>query len=673
MLVRGRQAGSATSDIIHNVLVRDEFRWLEDRSLPETEEWIREQGIRYDKYFLDCPYIPAIRDRVATYLQVDQADQYARVGNVLFYRKRTGCEQQASIYTRVDTSKQEVLLVGSPSDQALISIGIHKISQDGSLLAYEERRGGSKAVAIKIVKVKTGEILDHGLSLGHVMGFTFSPRSDGYYYCLEKPGRTGEHTISCHRFDDPAHDEIIFRAPRGQGSRLHLISDEARLGAVWIHEKSGVQVVDLAIAETEDNRRWINVFADRQRPYSPILAHGRIFVLTHADTGTSKLLELTEDGVGIRQVLQTSDGPARQLQIAGDAVYVCIVRLGETEVFGWTLSGEPMGPMAIPKTGTIQLFRPHCPTEKKFFYTYESYGEPPATFEYDPTSHQSTQCHHTRPVSAFRVSLSADSCLSEDGTRIPITLVARQPISNGQPSPTVMTAYGGFGVSMTPYFSVLVSVLMDLGATFMIPHVRGGGEFGEDWHNAARGDKRQTSINDYLAAAEWISASKRTTAGQLGSFGACNSALLAAAAMTQRPELFGGVLCISPLLDMVRYERFDRAARWRPEFGSVDNVREFHALYSYSPYHRVRENTNYPPTMFVTGDSDDQVNPAHVRKTAARLSCRSGQLSPILVDYSDQRGHSPSLSLEVRIEALSRRIAFFCKELGITVPFGGLQ
>lgn len=247
----------------------------------------------------------------------------------------------------------------------------------------------------------------------------------------------------------------------------------------------------------------------------------------------------------------------------------------------------------------------------------------------------------------------------------------RKSGSETEAAPVVMTGYGGFGIAMTPQFSVLVSIMMELGAVFALPQIRGGGEFGKVWHDAARGRNRQIAFDDFIAAAEWLCDERLTSPQQLAIFGGSNSGLLAGAAMTQRPDLLCAVLCIAPLLDMVRYEHFDQAAKWQQEYGTVESLEEFEALYAYSPYHHVDGTINYPATLFVAGDRDDRCNPAHARKMAARLQQRAAQTRPVLVDYSPERGHSPVLPLSVRTEALVRRIAFLCRELKISIPTAG--
>jgi prolyl oligopeptidase len=253
-----------------------------------------------------------------------------------------------------------------------------------------------------------------------------------------------------------------------------------------------------------------------------------------------------------------------------------------------------------------------------------------------------------------------------------MTLVVGKNTDSTCGAPVVMSAYGGFGVSATPQFSILVTILLELGAVFALPHIRGGGEFGRAWHEAARTKNRQTSFDDLLMAAEWLCHEGVTSPRQLAIFGGSNSGLLAGAAMTQRPDLFRAVLCIAPLLDMLRYECFDQAARWSHEYGSIDGPEEFGALYAYSPYHRIEDHTGYPAVMFVSGDKDERCDPAHVRKMAARLQDRDSQISPVIVDYSEERGHSPVLPLSTRVGALTRRIAFLCKELGLSTSAGGV-
>jgi prolyl oligopeptidase len=661
-------------DVLHGVVVRDPYRWLEDRSLPETEQWIREQQRRCAAYFSDCRGLEAIQSRVRNYLDIEVVDQPARVGNRYFYRRRDRGQEQACIYIREVATNEERLLVDPSLEGPFTSVSICRISGDGSLLAYDVKHGGEDRKAIALVDVNRGITLPERLAAGYASGFVFTPNCDGYFYCHETQSDLPEHIIFRHLFQQSHADEIVFRAARTAESRLAVTGDEVHVGALWLHRKDSEIVADFSLASLTEMTEWKKVFSDRRRPYSPILWDGRIFVLSGSETGISRMVELTPNGQELCTIIPEQNNPIRQLLIASRSVYVSQLDQCVPSIRGWSLDGDHPGMVEIPPEGSIQLIGNPSQRATTFFYAHESFAQPPTFFEYASDTNASHLWYRTEsPVTTDRCKIRQSSFRSTDGVSIPLTLVSLGNTDLSRPVPVIMTSYGGFGVPMTPQFSVLVTLMMEQGAVFALPHIRGGGEFGRSWHDAGRARNRQTSCEDFTAAAKWLCSEGMTTPQQLGIFGGSNSGLLVAAAMTQRPELFGAVLCIVPLLDMVRYETFDRAFRWRNEYGTVEDPDDFHALYAYSPYHRVREQVDYPPVLFVSGDKDDRCNAAHVRKMAALLQSRDSQRSQIVVDYSEQRGHSPVLPLFLRVEALVHRIAFLCKELKIPMSVGGVD
>jgi prolyl oligopeptidase len=256
---------------------------------------------------------------------------------------------------------------------------------------------------------------------------------------------------------------------------------------------------------------------------------------------------------------------------------------------------------------------------------------------------------------------------SRDGTQIPMFLVGRPEALESGAHSTIMTSYGGYGIPVTPQFSVFVAFLIEQGCVFALPNIRGGSEFGDGWHQAAKRHRRQVAFDDFIAAAEWLIRNGRTASHKLAIFGGSNSGLLVGAAMTQRPDLFRAVVCMVPMLDMLRYHLFDNAHVWKDEFGTAADPEDFTALLGYSPYHNVRDHTEYPATMIISGDADQNCNPLHARKMAARLQAANVSNHPILLDYSPYRGHSPVLPLTDRVEALTDRMAFLCDQLQLTV------
>ncbi|WP_169746995.1 prolyl oligopeptidase family serine peptidase [Edaphobacter aggregans] len=659
-------------EIIHGVVVFDPYRWLEDRSLPETEEWIVDQQQRCEQYFSECGTLDALRSRVRDYLDVEVVDQPTKVAGRYFCRRRDPGQEQASIYVRGTATRPERLLV-DPSDQgAFASVSIHRISEDGSLMAYEVKHGGGDGKAIHVVDVETGSILPDRLDTGYARGFAFASDKGGFYYCHESSTASKDHTIRQHRFHEPSVDQVVFRLSCSRGSRLVLIADSVNLGAIRIRQEGSELVSDFFIAQQAKPLVWKQVFVNKVLPYSPFLKHGHIFALSFDGAPNGKLVELNDNGCEIRTIIPEQEAAIRQLVFAGNRIFTSHLRYLISSIRRWTLLGENQGSIDIPLDGTIQLFPNQSETETGLFYSYESFTQPPAVFEYLPEVGKSRLYHQRHsavmhsPCSVERVSFS-----SKDGTRIPMTLVALEKCNRSVDTPVILTSYGGFGVSMTPQFSVFVSIMMELGAVIALPHIRGGGEFGKEWHDAARGRNRQAAFDDFVGAADWLCASGETNPQRLAIFGGSNSGLLVGAVVTQRPELFRAALCIAPLLDMVRYEHFDQASKWRQEYGTTAKAEDFHAIYAYSPYHHIANNVDYPAVLFVTGDKDDRCNPAHVRKMAARLQERDQQPSPVVVDYRAERGHSPVMPLTIRVDALARRIAFLCRELNLPVVFGG--
>ncbi|RXH53881.1 prolyl oligopeptidase family serine peptidase [Granulicella sibirica] len=655
-------------EVLHGVTVSDPYRWLEDRRLPETEAWILKQQKLCTEYFERVPGLDALRERVRSYLDVDTIEQPLRIKDRYFYLRHEKGEEQKSICVRYGRTGEERRLIDPSKYDPFASVRIHRVSQDGKMLAYELRHGGEDRCSIHILDIETTTILPDQLESGYPRGFAFTPTNDGFYYCHDT-GEGRNHSIRLHRFGEATAEEVLLEVPRSPGSRLVLVADESRLGAIWIHQHANTEkLIDFTISSATHTLAWRTVFSGKPHPFHPLLCSGRIFVSTQNQYGNTRVIELAEDGRELRELIPARSLPLRQFAIAHTRIYAGYVDDGIEEVFAWDFRGQFLGRLNLPNDGTIQIYETPYQDADDFFYTYESFSRPPEIFEYSALTDSSTVWHPSTTLTE-RVSyhIGRVSYLSRDETEIPLTLVASDGVSLHGPAPVIMTSYGGFGISVTPHFSILATIMMEFGAIFALPHIRGGSEFGVQWHDSARARNRQKAFDDFLAAAEFLCDRDITTPGRLAIFGGSNSGLLVGAALTQRPDLFGAVLCIAPLLDMVRYESFNGAARWRREYGTVQDADDFHALYAYSPYHRVQEDVDYPPVMFVSGDKDDRCNPAHVRKMAARLQYRDAQRSAVIVDYGEERGHTPVLPLSVRIDALVRRMAFLAKQLNITL------
>jgi prolyl oligopeptidase len=355
------------------------------------------------------------------------------------------------------------------------------------------------------------------------------------------------------------------------------------------------------------------------------------------------------------------------LAVTESRIFVSYTREIKTQIAVFDLFGKPLGELPIDTSDTVRLASGSF-DEDELFFERESFTKPIQIYRYSSrTGEAKLWAERELPFDARAFSHTQVWFTAKDGIRIPMFLVGRHEILEEGRHPTIMTSYGGYGLPMTPQFSVFVAFLLERGCLFALPNIRGGSEFGAEWHEAAKRRNRQVAFDDFICAAEWLVEVGRTEQRRLAIFGGSNSGLLVGAAMTQRPELFRAVVCMVPMLDMLRYHLLDNAHVWKEEFGTAEDPDDFAALLNYSPYHRVQERVSYPATMIVSGDADQNCNPLHARKMTARLQAANVSEHPIFLDYNRHRGHSPVLPLSERIEALTDRMAFLCDQLQLAV------
>jgi len=400
-----------------------------------------------------------------------------------------------------------------------------------------------------------------------------------------------------------------------------------------------------------------------------LLPDGQILAITDRGAANFKIVEVRPrrgEEPEFVEVVPEDDAVIQNWAVVDERIFVSYVRKLKTDVDIFDLAGQRLGQLPVDTSNTVRLIGGIECTDELLF-EQESFTQPAQMWRYCPTiGENSLWANRLVPFDSRDFGHTQVWFTAKDGVRIPMYLVARRDVLEDRCHPTIMTSYGGYGVSMTPQFSVFVAFAMERGCLFALPNIRGGSEFGTAWHEAARGRNRQVAFADFLSAAQWLMKTGRTEPRKLAMFGGSNSGLLVGAAMTQRPDLFRAVVCMVPMLDMLRYHLFDNAHVWKEEFGTADDAEDFAALLSYSPYHNVRGGTAYPATMIVSGDSDQNCNSLHARKMTARLqSCNISEL-PIFLDYSRHRGHSPVLPLSERVEALTDRMAFLCDQLNVT-------
>ena len=660
------------TEILHGVSIVDPYRWLEDQDSPRTREWL-EQQTRYARAYLDnIPGRQHIRERITEFLAVETYDSLQRVGNRYFFRKRLPDQEQPCIYMREGADGEDQLLIdpGARGTGTLTTVKPLRVSPNGQLLLYEIKEGDEHTGTFALLDIESRKTLPDVLPRGYLRSFAFAPDGRSFYYVHEALDTKRPFYRAAYQHvlgTSFAGDREIFVAGEDENLWLVLLSDNRHL-AFFVYR----------FLDTVSTNVYLRSFDEEDPPTLKVAHNGYMRGLRLLD---NRILAINLDAsnrsiVDIRlredrtydwiEIVPEADTPIRNCAVIGDQIYVCYLKGMTQRILVFDLSGKALGEVPIRSDETVRVIG-DSPDSSELFLVSESFTDPISIFRLSAKNQKRVLwARRSSPFNASDYSHSQVWYTSKDGTQVPMFLVGRRDVLAGGTYPAIMTSYGGYGISMTPKFSVFVAFLVERGCLFALPNIRGGSEFGDEWHKAAKRRKRQTAYDDFLCAAEWLIKTGRTTSERLAIFGGSNAGLLVGAALTQRPDLFRAVICMVPILDMLRYHLFDIAHVWKDEFGSVDDPDDFAVLARYSPYHQVRQGVAYPATMIISGGADRNCNPLHARKMTARLQAANISEHPIFLDYSELRGHSPVLPLGERIEALTDRMAFLCDQLGLS-------
>jgi prolyl oligopeptidase len=661
------------TEILHGVPITDPYRWLEDQESPQTREWLAKQT-QYARVYLDSiPGRLGIRQRIRELLDVETYDSIQKAANRYVFRKRNRGQEQPCIFLREGANGKDQLLI-NPAER---KTGDHTalkplhLSQDGHLLLYEVKQGGERTGVFELFDIEKRERLPDALPCGYLRGFCFAPDGRSFYYAHEAlsngtlDARSAYQHILGTSFDD---DREIFQASHSEKLRLHLVPGEQFLGFLVSRFRDKI-FTDFYLWHLDGDGSPKLVIENAAYRFSPTFLKDRILAITDRGSPNSRIVEIrlheNRDPEFI-DVIPECDDPIRSWVVTANRIYVSYIRGVKSLHQVFDLHGEKLGELPFGDGDTVRIVG-GSPENDELLTEQESFTKPIRICRHLSRSGKAELwAERVVPFDSGEYGHTQVWFTGNDGTRIPMFLVGRHEVLRNGHHPTIMTSYGGFGVPMTPQFSVFVAFLMERGCLFALPNIRGGSEFGVDWHNAAKRRNRQVAIDDFLAAAQWLIETERTPSQGLAIFGGSNSGLLVASALTQRPDLFRAVVCMVPMLDMLRYHLFDNAHVWIDEFGTADNPDDFAALARYSPYHQVRDGVGYPATMIISGDADRNCNPLHARKMTARLQAANVSTHPIFLDYNPFRGHSPVLPLHERVEALTDRMAFLCDRLGLS-------
>jgi prolyl oligopeptidase len=641
-------------EILHGVKITDPYRWLEDQDAPETRKWLEAQAAYTESVLKTYPGRQRLLRRAAELHRTERVTAPSHRNGLYFYRRRSATQEQFVVIKRQGLSGPEQVLLdpASFSQDPNTSVSLMDVSLDGALAAYGIRQGGKDEVTVRFLQTATRENLRGSLPEGRYMSVAIKPDKSGFFYATSGDDNPRIYERS---FNESGKGREIF----GQG-----------YGAKNIIEGSAADKVQSFVQDLKNGGpiRPLIASLDARSEVQP--AGDRFFVLTNHNAPRNRIVEVDParpQPENWRTVVPEQKWVIESFLAAGGRILVNALDDVKSRLLVYHPNGRLEREINLPAIGSVGGLRGEW-DRPEVFYTFTSFHVPTTIYRAD-LARRSEQVWRRLEVPLDSASLELRQVFynSKDGTRVPMFLLHRKGFKPSGATPTLLTAYGGFNVSNTPGFSVNAVMWAELGGVYALANIRGGGEYGEEWHKAGMLEKKQNVFDDFLAAAEWLTANNYANPKTLGIMGGSNGGLLVAAAMVQRPELFQAVLCTVPLLDMLRYDKFLVARFWVPEYGTADNPDQFPYLLKYSPYHNVKPGTNYPAVMFKTGDGDTRVAPLHARKMAALVQAATSSDRPVLLHYDLKAGHSAGVAVSKTIEESADVLLFLTAQLGLPV------
>jgi prolyl oligopeptidase len=656
----------------------DNYRWLEDGKSTETRAFIDAENAYTARYLKQAHIRADVADDLDPLENVSEAGIPIARGDNYFFRKRLAGEQQFSIYVRHglvpagQINKDDRLIDPAKlSRDPNTSVRLDDVSRDGALVAFGVQEGGADETAVHVFSVKTGKTLEDELPPARYLGVTFSPDGKSLFYSRNDSKGTllYEHVLGTRTsrdtllFGHEFHGELL----TGDDLFSGVVTDDGRYLVVEIDRGVPARRVDIVYRDlTKPGSPFDVLVWGLDSRFSTIYAKGAWYMKTDYKAPKGAILKadpgiMPEDW---KTVVPEGQDVIDDWSIVGGRIYVNRLKDVKTETTVFTLEGKPAGKMEYDGIGAASVLQGRT-MDRDGFFDFESFIAPPAIYRVNTqTGKREVFFQGKTPFDSSQYELTQVFFKSKDGTRVPMFIAGRKGLKRDGTERLLMTAYGGFQVNNTPYWTPAYAWWMEKGGWFALPNLRGGAEYGESWHEQGMFEKKQNVFDDFFAAAEYLIANKYTSPDHFAIEGTSNGGLLMGAAITQRPELFAAVRCGYPLMDMLRFQKFLVGSYWVTEYGSSDSEKQFGYLLKYSPYQNVKAGTRYPAVMLFTGDSDTRVAPLHARKMTALLQASSSSGRPILLHYSTAGGHSGGMGVDQQVQDDADWLTFLWTETG---------
>ena len=662
--------------------VADPYRWLENDTSAATAEWVREENLVSRKYLDNIPMRKAILKRLKETANYEKRGMTFERGGKWYAYRNDGLQNQAVLYQmdRYDAPVSEWRVWLDPntlSTDGTVALKSTTFSHDGKYMAYVISRNGSDWEEIYVKDVATGKTLDD-----HIVWAKFTKATwvgDGFYYSAYDAPEKGKETsaknavqkIYYHRIGTPQSDDRLFYQNSSQPLRFYEVSVNKEETVMYLTEAgmdngNNLYVRDMRQADAQ----FIQMCSDPQYIYTPVETVGnRMYILTNAGAPKYRLMvadvsspgyadwkELVGEGESVLEDVTFTADNRMILQYAKDNC---------NQLYVYDTDGNRLSEIELPTFGTTSVSGARG--QKELFYSFTSYTTPGAIYSYDMATAKSTLL--STPKLAFRTQDYVTEMLfytSKDGTRAPLFITHKKGLKLNGKNPLLLYGYGGFNVTYKPHFLSNMIPFMERGGVYVHAVLRGGGEYGEQWHVAGTKLQKQNVFDDFISAAEFLIDKGYTSKDYLAIQGGSNGGLLVGACMTQRPDLFRVCLPAVGVMDMLRYHKFTIGWNWAPDYGTSEDSKEmFEYLRAYSPLHTLKPGVHYPATLVTTADHDDRVVPAHSFKFAARLQECQGGTAPVLISIGVNAGHGGGKPLAKRLEETADAISFTLWNMGV--------
>jgi len=665
-------------DDYHGVKIADPYRWLEDLDSPETRAWVEAENKLTFGFLESIPERSAIKDRLTKLWNYEKYGIPFKEGHHYFYTRNSGLQNQAVLYTvtALDAEPHLVLDPNTLSPDGTVAVSGLQVSPDGKLLAYSLSASGSDWQEWRVRDVETSKDLSDHLKWVKFSSVSWTRDGKGFFYSrYDEPksdtlkGPNYFQKVYYHKLGTPQTEDVLVYERPDQKDWLFTgtVTEDGTYLIVTIYQgtdvKSRVYYKDLKAKEAP----VVKLLDDFDAAYNFIGNDGpRFWFQTDLEAPRGKVVEIDVSKPARNNWKVVVPEGKETLQVTtfvNNKFILNYLKDAYTQVKVYDTVGKLVNEVAFPGIGSAEGFGGKA-TDKETFYSFTGFTTPTTIYRYDMTTGKSTVFRQPKvDFNPADYETKQVFYTSKDGTKVPMFITHKKGVKLDGKNPTYLYGYGGFNISLSPAFSVGNLVWMEMGGVYAQPNLRGGGEYGEEWHQAGMKLKKQNVFDDFIAAAQWLIDNKYTSTPKLAIGGGSNGGLLVGAALTQRPDLFGAALPAVGVMDMLRFQKFTIGWAWVSDYGSSDNPEDFKALYAYSPLHNIKPGTSYPPTLVTTADHDDRVWPGHSFKFAAALQAAQAGSAPVLIRIETKAGHGAGKPTTKIIEELADRWAFLVKTL----------